>query len=68
MLALGATLHSPYDSESTFHKLAQIAPLKRNSNLAEVCEAVDYLLTASPVTGQVLSLANGFNLASARHS
>lgn len=66
MLALAPTLPGPTDSEGMFDRLAARAPLQRTSSVAEVCDAVRYLLAAPGVTGQVLSLAGGIGLASAR--
>ena len=68
LLALGATLPSKYEDEAAFARLAKRAPLLRNGAVEEVCAAVDYLLAAPAVTGQVISLANGLDLASFRRS
>lgn len=65
-VALAPTLEGPTDPEGLFDRLAERTPLKRNSNPAEVCAAVDYLLGAAGVTGQTLSLAAGMGLATVR--
>lgn len=66
VIALGPTLRGTHDTKQTFAMLAGAAPLQRTGALQEVTEAVDYLLGAPGVTGQVISLANGFSLATAR--
>ena len=66
VIALGATLNGANDDEATFTRLAERAPLKRHGAPAEVLTAIDFLLSAPGITGQVISLANGFGLASAR--
>lgn len=66
LLALGATLPGDMDDDATFARLAERAPLKRHGAPAEVCTALDFLLASPGVTGQVISLANGFGLAAAR--
>jgi len=66
VIALGPTLMGATDNETTFAHLAERAPLKRTNAPIEVAQAIDYLLIAPGVTGQVLSLANGFGLNSAR--
>lgn len=62
-IALGPTLESAHDKEGLFAKLAQAAPLKRTSAPTEVLAALDYLLAAEGVTGQILSLSGGMQLA-----
>ena len=62
LLALGPTLEGPTDPAGLFDRLAARAPLKRTSDLAEVLAAIDFLLAAHSVTGQVLSLAGGHGL------
>lgn len=66
MIALGATLPGELDDDGTFARLAERAPLQRYGALGEVAAAMDFFLTSRGVTGQSISLANGFGLASAR--
>lgn len=66
LLALGPTLVGTQDPSGLFDRLAARAPLKRHGSPDDVCHAVDYLLTSDGFTGQTLSLASGFGLASAR--
>ena len=61
-VALGATLPGVQDGPHTFAKLEWMSPLKRTSHPAEVCDAVDFLLKADGVTGQILNLSGGMNL------
>jgi NAD(P)-dependent dehydrogenase (short-subunit alcohol dehydrogenase family) len=66
IIALGPTLRGAGDTKEIFAMLAEKSPLKRTGEPREVCAAVDYLLAAPGVTGQVISLANGFQLTSFR--
>lgn len=61
-IALGPTLPGVMDTPGSFEKLAALAPLKRVSNPEEVIAAMDYLLSAPSVTGQVLYLSAGMQL------
>jgi NAD(P)-dependent dehydrogenase (short-subunit alcohol dehydrogenase family) len=61
-IALGATLPGEQDKPTTFAKLEWTTPLRRVSHPGEVCDAVDYLLKADGVTGQVINLSGGMNL------
>lgn len=61
-IALGATLPGAQDGPHTFAKLEWMSPLKRTSHPGEVCNAVDFLLSADGVTGQVINLSGGMNL------
>lgn len=66
VIALGPTERNAGDSKETFAMLAREVPLKRESRISDVTAAIDYLLTAEGTTGQVISLANGFGLATYR--
>ncbi len=66
VITLGPTLMNAGDTEEIFNRLAERAPLKRHGAPDEACQAIDFLLNASGVTGQTISLANGFGLAFAR--
>lgn len=61
-VALGPTLPGVMEKPGTFEKLASHAPLKRVSSPEEVVAAVDYLLGAHSVTGQVIYLSGGMQL------
>ena len=61
-IALGPTMPGVMDTPGTFEKLASLAPLKRVSSPEEVVAAMDYLLHAPSVTGQVLYLSGGMQL------
>lgn len=61
-IALGPTLPGVMDTPGSFEKLATLAPLKRVSSPEEVIAAMDYLLSAPSVTGQVLYLSAGMQL------
>lgn len=66
VVALGPSLPGAMDDSDTFERLAAITPLQRTSTPDEVAAAVAYLLAAPSVTGQVLSLAAGMGLSTAR--
>ncbi len=66
LLMLGPTLEGVMDDQQTFAMLARQSPLQRTGTPQEVCAAAAYLLDATGVTGQQLSLANGFDLRSFR--
>ena len=66
VITIGPTLMNTGDTEEIFNRLAERAPLKRHGTPAEVAQAIDFLIAAPGVTGQTISLANGFGLAFAR--
>ncbi len=66
VIALAPTLPGAQDPDGLFERLAEYAPLKRTGDVAEVLAAIDYLLAAPGVTGQVISLGNGMALATPR--
>lgn len=66
MIALAPTLPNANDTPEMFARLAERAPLKRTGEPADVVAALQYLLGADGVTGQVLSLAGGAHLKGAR--
>ena len=68
VIALAPTLKGAVEDEAMFARLAKRAPLKRTGTPEEVCQAVDFLLASPGITGQVISLAGGFGLASVRPS
>ncbi len=62
MLALGLSLPRPEDDPEMFARVAAKTPLQRESNPSEILDAVNWLLDAQSVTGQVISLAGGQHL------
>ncbi len=58
-IALGATLRGVMDKEDTFDKAKDFVPLKRNSNVEEVGDALMTLLSLPSMTGQVIRLSGG---------
>ncbi len=66
LIALGPTLEGTGDPAGLFERLAARAPLKRSATLPELCRTIDYLLASEGMTGQTLSLAGGFGLATNR--
>jgi NAD(P)-dependent dehydrogenase (short-subunit alcohol dehydrogenase family) len=58
-IAPGPTLEGMQDKKNTFAKLKKIIPLARTSSPSEVCDAVHYILSASSLTGQIISLSGG---------
>ncbi len=66
MIALAPTLPGETDSEAMFARLAERAPLKRTGTVEEVLAALDYVLSAPGLTGQVIGLGNGMGLTVAR--
>ncbi len=66
LLALPPVLPNSGEDEALFQRLAERAPMQRTGSPAEVCAAIDFLLASPGITGQVLSLANGMALTSAR--
>jgi NAD(P)-dependent dehydrogenase (short-subunit alcohol dehydrogenase family) len=65
-IALGITMQGQQESNELFERLEVISPLQKNSNPAEVLRTIDYLLGCESITGQIISLASGMNLASKR--
>lgn len=66
LIAMGPTLPNVKEDPALFARLAQHAPLKRNSSVPEVLTALDFLMAAPGVTGQVIELANGHHVGAAR--
>ncbi len=61
-IALGPILPGQQDAEDTFARIADSAPLKRNSNLEDVYKALSYILSAPTLTGQIIAIASGLHL------
>lgn len=59
LVALAPTLPGVNDPDGLFDRLAERAPLKRTGSVEEVLGALDYVLGAPGVTGQIIGLGNG---------
>ena len=60
-IAPGPTIPGAQDKPEPFSKLEKILPLKHVSNPQEVCDAVEYILKAQSVTGQMIQLGGGIH-------
>ena len=58
----GPTLPSPRQSESHFRQQWESVPLERRTTTDEICAAVQYILSASAMTGQMIALDGGEHL------
>lgn len=63
VIALAPTLPGANDPTGLFDRLAEKAPLKRTGSIDEVLAALEYVMSAPGVTGQVLGLGNGMSSA-----
>ena len=61
-IAPGPTLKNKRQSEKHFRKQYLGTPLKRQVNVSEICNAVDFFIKNSSITGQVLAVDSGQNL------
>ena len=61
-IAPGPTLKNKRQSEKHFRKQYLATPLKRQVNVSEICNAVDFFIKNSSITGQVLAVDSGQNL------
>ena len=61
-IAPGPTLKNKRQSEKHFKKQYLATPLKRQVNVSEICNAVDFFIKNRSVTGQVLAIDSGQNL------
>ncbi len=61
-IAPGATLPGEEDGEAEFARIAAHTPLQRVSSPEEVCQAVDYILSARSMTGQSIRLNAGAHI------
>ena len=62
MIALGPTLPGEIDDDAMHARIAARSPLRRRGHVGELYTAIDFLLASDGVTGQTISLANGFGL------
>ena len=61
-IAPGPTLKNKKQTEKNFRKQYLATPLKRQVDLKEICNAVDFLINNRSITGQVLAIDSGQNL------
>jgi len=66
LIALAPTLKGDGEDPLMFERLASRSVLQRNGTLADLLTAIDFLLAGASVTGQTVSLAGGFALATKR--
>ncbi len=58
----GPTLPSPRQSPEQFQRQCQAMPLRRGTSPEEICQAVNYILHAPAMTGQMIALDGGQHL------
>ncbi len=61
-IAPGPTIKNQRQSEKHFKKQYLATPLKRQVEVEEICNAVDFLIKNMSITGQVLAIDSGQNL------
>ena len=61
-IAPGPTLKNKIQSEKHFKKQYLATPLKRQVNVSEICNAVDFFIKNRSITGQVLAVDSGQSL------
>ena len=61
-IAPGATIKNKRQSDKHFKKQYMATPLKRQTNVQEICNAVDFFIKNRSITGQVLAIDSGQNL------
>ncbi len=61
-IAPGPTLKNKRQTEKHFKKQYLATPLKRQVNVNEICNAVDFLIKNRSITGQVLAVDSGQSL------
>ncbi len=61
-IAPGPTLKNKRQTEKHFRKQYLTTPLKRQVNVNEICNAVDFLIKNRSITGQVLAVDSGQSL------
>ena len=61
-IAPGPTLKNKRQSEKHFKKQYLATPLKKQVNVSEICNAVDFFIKNRSITGQVLAVDSGQNL------
>ena len=61
-IAPGPTIKNKRQSEKHFKKQYLATPLKQQVDVKEICNAVDFFIKNSSITGQVLAINSGQNL------
>ena len=61
-IAPGPTIKNKRQSDKHFKKQYMATPLKRQTNVEEICNAVDFFIKNRSITGQVLAIDSGQNL------
>ena len=61
-IAPGPTLKNKRQTEKHFRKQYLSTPLKKQVNVQEICNAVDFLIKNSSITGQVIAVDSGQSL------
>ena len=61
-VAPGPTIKNKRQSDKHFKKQYLATPLKQQVNVIEICNAVDFFIKNSSITGQVLAIDSGQNL------
>ena len=61
-IAPGPTLKNKRQTEKHFRKQYLSTPLKKQVNVKEICNAVDFLIKNRPITGQVIAVDSGQSL------
>ena len=61
-IAPGPTLKNKRQTEKHFKKQYLSTPLKKQVNVQEICNAVDFLIKNSSITGQVIAVDSGQSL------
>tara|TARA_B100001057_G_scaffold69638_1_gene63432 strand:+ start:702 stop:1454 length:753 start_codon:yes stop_codon:yes gene_type:complete len=61
-IAPGPTIKNKRQSEKHFKKQYLATPLKRQVDVNEICNAIDFFIKNSSITGQVIAIDSGQNL------
>ena len=61
-IAPGPTIKNKRQSENHFKKQYKATPLKKQVDVEEICNAVDFFIKNSSITGQVISIDSGQSL------
>jgi len=61
-IAPGPTIKNKRQSEKHFRKQYLATPLKRQVDVEQICNAVDFFIKSRSITGQVLAIDSGQNL------
>ena len=61
-IAPGPTMKNKRQTEKHFKKQYMATPLKKQVDIEEICNAVDFFIKNRSITGQVLAIDSGQNL------